>query len=301
MISVLIATKNRPIKLKACLESILKSIYKNFEIIVIDQSTSPDTKKIVGKINSKKIKYFEQDKRGKAKAINWGLEKCQSDIIALTDDDCVVKNNWLEKINKAFDKYKDIAGVYGRVLPHSPEDNLGKTCVCIFKSNKQIISELVKHWKQVGFGNNCAYKKEVLLKIGLYRSWLGPGSIGLAGVDAELIIKTFVSGYKLLHDPKIVVYHDHWLKGKELRKMKNIYDCGETASYGFWAFKGKAFCRQIVLDDFSDSYWKIRTGLKKIITFKKHGFIFLWRSLKQLLYRLWGLLLGWYFSKKESE
>ncbi len=89
MISVLIATKNRPTQLSQCLRSLLLNTYKNFEILVLDQSTTGKTEKYVRALKNKNITYLKLNNPGKSKALNWGISMAKGKILAFTDDDCI--------------------------------------------------------------------------------------------------------------------------------------------------------------------------------------------------------------------
>ena len=53
------------------------------------------------------------------------------------------------------------------------------------------------HWENVGFGNNMVIKACVLKKIGLFKEWLGPGSISSSAEDAEIINRSLLNNYKI--------------------------------------------------------------------------------------------------------
>lgn len=54
--------------------------------------------------------------QGKAHAINAAIQVACGDIIAVTDDDCIVDPRWLMEIKTAFDRFDCIA-VGGRIVP----------------------------------------------------------------------------------------------------------------------------------------------------------------------------------------
>ena len=75
-ISVIIATYNAHNYIRACLSSILKQTYKNFEILIIDNNSSDDTLKIVHSLKSKIITIIKNhENMGFAKANNIGIKE----------------------------------------------------------------------------------------------------------------------------------------------------------------------------------------------------------------------------------
>jgi glycosyltransferase involved in cell wall biosynthesis len=74
------------------IDSILNQTYKNFEIIVIDDGSTDNTKEALGKyISGKLIRYYYQDNRGIAAARNRGIREAKEDHIAFLDAD----DKWL--------------------------------------------------------------------------------------------------------------------------------------------------------------------------------------------------------------
>ena len=57
--SVIIPTYNSAILLKRAIQSVLDQTFKDFEIIVIDNSSEDNTESVVQSFNSKKIIFFQ--------------------------------------------------------------------------------------------------------------------------------------------------------------------------------------------------------------------------------------------------
>lgn len=114
MLSVIIPTYNRSFFLKEALQSVIEQefflTHPDFscEIVVVDDGSSDNTKKIVSSFGER-VKYHYQDHMGVSKARNLGLDLAQGDNIAFLDSDDLWKK---EKISvqmsfmKAFPKVK---------------------------------------------------------------------------------------------------------------------------------------------------------------------------------------------------
>lgn len=301
MISVLISTRNRSQKVFACLNSIFKNSYKNFEVILIDQSTNDQTEKIALELLTKKFKYIKMRAKGKARALNLALKKHSGETLAFTDDDCLVDKYWLKNIYKSFQENKDIVGIFGKVLPDKPHLHKGKICPCAFsKKKKKVITKPCLHWKNIGYGNNMAFRREVFDKLGGFKEWLGSGSVSLAAVDAEFALRVLLKGDKLLYNPKVKVYHNRWLAKEEFWRQCLFYSCGEVACYGYFAFNGLELGKRVVKDNFIDSYKKLKWGIKSLILFRKRGLWIIRDALIELYFRLRGLLVAFWYSKKRA-
>lgn len=120
-LSVVIATYNRCESLIQTLQSIAeqRGIDKaDYEIIVVDNNSTDRTKETVewfkGSFCGNLMYLFEQ-RQGRTFALNKGIELAKGGIIACTDDDCRVDQNWLSEINKAFSA-RDIDLLAGKVI-----------------------------------------------------------------------------------------------------------------------------------------------------------------------------------------
>ena len=122
-ISILIATKDRPLKLKNCLSSILKNTFHNFELIIIDQSTTAATRKMIRKMKDSNIRYYHLKNVGCTRALNVALRKAKGKIYVFTDDDCIVPSHWLRLIIQTYHIHPEVSGLSGQTLPfkiHQP-------------------------------------------------------------------------------------------------------------------------------------------------------------------------------------
>ncbi len=83
------------------INSILNQNYKNFELIIVNNGSTDNTKKLINKFKNNKIKVFHLNKNiGRTKCLNYGLKKCRGKYIAIQDsDDVSKKNRILSQVN----------------------------------------------------------------------------------------------------------------------------------------------------------------------------------------------------------
>ena len=296
MISVCVNTKDRPGKLASCLDSIFANRFKtikkvSFEVVVVDQSNRPT----IAPRFKKRIVYVHITGKGTGLAKNIVIENASGKFVLFTDDDCMVDIYWIENVILSFNKYPDIFGVFGKVAPFRPELHPNEFCPCTFENKKvKIIRSPCLHYKHIGFGNNMSFRFDTLKKLGGFKSWLGPGSIGSNAEDAELALRALRNGYKLLYNPKVLVYHDRWLNTEELRKQNLSYVCGEVASYGCLALKGEKLAKKVVANNFRDSYFEITRAVKSLLLSKGRDYRLLSNALEEFLWRFRGLVVALY-------
>ena len=101
LVSVVIPTYNREKIIKRAIESILNQSYKNIEIIVVDDGSTDNTKKIIEELNQEigknKIKYIYKENRGVSVARNVGALNAKGKYISFLDSDDKYLKNKIER------------------------------------------------------------------------------------------------------------------------------------------------------------------------------------------------------------
>ncbi len=122
-VSVIIPAYNGARFLPEAIESVLAQTYKDYEIIVVDDGSTDNTKEIL-KPYFDKIKYIHQQNQGAATARNTGIRHSQGEYIAFLDADDV----WLpEKLHTQvyyLDNNPEVAMVYSRSFTISGDGEL---------------------------------------------------------------------------------------------------------------------------------------------------------------------------------
>jgi len=139
-ISVIIPTYNHSRFIKEAIDSVLGQSYNDFELIVVDDGSTDDTKAIAISYGDK-IKYFYQGNKGRGAARNKGVSLASGEYIAFLDSDDIWFPEKLEK-QMAYIKNNDFEG-----LLHSK--------VVIVDENKK---QLAKDTKNVELAYNQIYK-----------------------------------------------------------------------------------------------------------------------------------------------
>lgn len=122
-VSVVVPTCNRPQLLNRCIASLVLQRFDSarFEIIVVDDAPSDDTREVVtgwaahAEGRGPQLTYIpSMGPHGPAAARNHGWRAARGHIIAFTDDDTIPRSDWLINGVRAFDE--GVHAVCGRIV-----------------------------------------------------------------------------------------------------------------------------------------------------------------------------------------
>lgn len=130
LVSVVMASFNEdPEMIGKSISSILNQTYKNFELLIFDDSTKQETKdKIDSFTTDPRVTVFRFPERvGFVKSLNKGLEAAKGKYIARMDGDDMALPIRFEKEVNFLEKHKDIAVVGGQINIMDETGNITST------------------------------------------------------------------------------------------------------------------------------------------------------------------------------
>jgi len=108
--SIIVPVYNTPEKmLRDCLESVLKQVYENFEVIVIDDGSEGTTASIIDEIaeGDSRVRVYHEENAGAGESRNKGIELAAGEYIWFVDsDDFVITDRVLEEIAEVLEESK---------------------------------------------------------------------------------------------------------------------------------------------------------------------------------------------------
>lgn len=105
LFSVVIPTYNRAHLIADTIKSVLNQMYKNFEIIVVDDGSTDNTEEVVKSIESVKLFYYKRENRERGASRNYGLKVSKGDFINFFDSDDYMMPNHLQVAYETILKY----------------------------------------------------------------------------------------------------------------------------------------------------------------------------------------------------
>jgi len=92
-VSVVVCSYNGGRTLAQCLESLGSLRYPDYEVILVDDGSTDDTRAIAARFPS--VQAIHQENRGLSESRNVGLRAANGSIVAYTDSDCFADPDWL--------------------------------------------------------------------------------------------------------------------------------------------------------------------------------------------------------------
>jgi glycosyltransferase involved in cell wall biosynthesis len=119
-ISVVISTYNRADRVGDALERLLRQRGVRYEVIAVDNNSTDGTRQVIESYVARsdgRLQYVFEGQQGVSHGRNTGVAASRAPLIAFTDDDMRMADDWLLKIKQAFDAHPELDCVGGRVLP----------------------------------------------------------------------------------------------------------------------------------------------------------------------------------------
>mgnify|MGYP000002175659 CR=1 FL=1 len=180
LVSVIIPTLNRYAYLIDVMLDLEKQNYKNFDVIVVDQST-PFNANFYKQFNLN-LNVIQQEEKLLWTARNRAIRESQANYFLFFDDDSRVDADWIEHHLKTIDFFKaDIsAGVSLAII-----------------GGKIPLSYSYFRWADQFDSGNALVKKDVFKSIGLFDLQFNKQSMG----DGEFGIRAYLNGLKSISNP----------------------------------------------------------------------------------------------------
>ncbi|GIW67075.1 MAG: glycosyl transferase [Candidatus Parcubacteria bacterium] len=220
LVSVIIPTYNRANLLPKAINSVINQTYKNWELLIIDDGSKDNTKKIVEEFIKKdsRIKYFYQENSGQPAAMNLGIKNSNGEYVAFLDDDDEWSPEKLEKQLKEFEKDKNIALVYTDALIVGGELNNKKSS----DISKLYFGYVYKNllYKNFITASSVMIKRKIFNELGLFDENYLIKKTQTQDYDMWLRIAKY---YKFGYVPEILVKYNYVQKITNWQKRKRAY------------------------------------------------------------------------------
>jgi GT2 family glycosyltransferase len=202
-----------------------------------------------------------------------GIKCSNGEIVAFTDSDCIVSNNWITKIAENFkDPQVSCVGGSAKALDSDFVSQYADNSIVRLMPNftKREELEKVKPFFKHPAGCNMAFRRKAVEEVGYFDE-----DIQYGFDEVEFADRVCRAGHKMVLDPEVVVWHKHRSTLGEFMKQNFQYGKGSglvlkrnrlNDSVSKWSFLG-------VMGFIS---WLLIVGSLTYLTFTSSVGIFFW-------------------------
>ena len=250
LVSVIVLNYNAGELLLNCIKSLKNSIYKNLEIIVVD-NVSSDGSQIKCKEIFSDIKLIENKKNlGYCGGNNVGIKNAKGEFITILNPDTIVEANWVNELIVAYEKFGD--GLYQPKILSLNEENIIQSTgnmLHVFgfgfaRDKGNMISDKKEEIEKIGYASGtCLFtSKKIIEKIGLLDEFLF-----LYHDDLDLGWRAAQIGINSYYVPKSKIFH------------VESYSIKWSSKKFYWLERNRKYC---LLTHYSkNTYKKMRFSL----------------------------------------
>ena len=283
--------------------SIMNQTFQNFEIVLVDNNATPESKEVVSRFSMlypDKIKVYYEKNPGACYARNTGIRCCSGKYIALLDDDDYMYPDRLGIQLKVIQENKDLALVScgmdsfessstpdkGSILRKNIMGAIGETRIKRDSLISRIYHLNPTHKKPESFffavPSTWFFKKEYALDIGLFDIRMNPHWAD----DLEFLTRLFEKGpFYMIPDPLVGF--------RNLSPSSGSFEYKASSEIDFKKVRQDSKFLSIFFERYEGSNAETLTAFKKLFSFhlKMHGIeffefyhavsigrVFLWRA-----------------------
>ncbi len=114
-VTCLVAVKNEVDGIEVCVRSLVGSTYPRLEVIVVDDGSDDGTTELLVRLRDELGFHLLSlaESIGKKRALTEGASRAQGEILVFTDSDCVLKNDAIDCVVRAFQADSELGAVSG--------------------------------------------------------------------------------------------------------------------------------------------------------------------------------------------
>jgi GT2 family glycosyltransferase len=218
-VSVVLPTIGRPELVRQCLESLAACDPPAREILVVDSSEDSAVSDVVANF-APVARRIRCAALGLGTAFNLGLREARHEIVLLTNDDCTVEADWVERGHTHASANEDVI-VTGRVRPRGDPELVPSTI------DDVTACEYAGKGAFVLYTQCIALQRSSVLEFGGF-----DGSVRPSAEDNDLSYRWLRAGRRIRYEPDFVVWHHDWRTPEQLAQLYVGYGIGQGMVYG---------------------------------------------------------------------
>ena len=201
-VSIILPCYNGAKWIGQAIESVLAQTYKDFELIVIDDGSTDNSKEVISSyLYDERVRYIYQENRGFSATLNRGIKESKGEFIGFIGQDDLYVPNKLQVQVRYLDEHSDVDLVHSNYCFINPTGQIIRIRhikIPKFPSREKLIEHLFIY-NFIGF-ETVLLRKKCLDKVGLFDErmigfsdhdmWLRiAGEFNIAYIDSILVKK----------------------------------------------------------------------------------------------------------------
>jgi len=221
-VSIIIPVFNEASVIQKSIESLLNLEYKNFEIIIVNDGSTDETKKVAEKlVGYRKCKYgdikislINKSNGGKASALNLGIKVSKAEFVLCMDGDSLLTPNSLKMAIRHFVN-PEVGAVAGNVKVLNRKKFFTDMQALEYVEGLNMARSAQSAIRLVNIipGPIGVFRKEAIQSAGYY-------SGDTFAEDADMTLRIISDGWKIYYEPNSVSYTEAPVKLQQLLKQR---------------------------------------------------------------------------------
>lgn len=254
-VTVIIPTYGRRESLLRCLAGLAEGERRPQETLVVVHEQDPQAQGLEAEVAPYRevlgLRLVWSARAGQIHQMNAGLAEAKGDLICFTDDDCVPRRDWLQRLSAPYADPR-VGGVGGRDVVHQgngisggPGRRVGRVSLWGRVIGNHHLEfppgpVEVEHLK----GANMSFRRAAVLPLDPNMA-LGTGSGSFNDTDLSLAVRA--RGYRLIYDPQALVDHypapRHGATHRDARHPEQVYL--DSHNWAYLIFKHSSWGRRL--------------------------------------------------------
>lgn len=163
--SVVVPTYNRSRMIDRCVKSVLEQTHYDYELLVVDDGSTDNTRSVVSGFDDDRIRYYYQENQGANAARNTGVNRSNGEYISFLDSDDVFHENHLEIVSSVLDSEPStcagVATSYRECRPNGDPRSINQT------PNGRITLDQLRHNNTIGSFTAATFRASVFDHVGM--------------------------------------------------------------------------------------------------------------------------------------
>lgn len=210
-VSVIIPNWNGLTFLRPCLDSLRRQVYRDFEVIVVDNASTDSSVSVVRQEYPEVRLLALSTNSGYSGGCNSGIRAAAGEFLVMLNNDTVAEARWIEALVDALDRHPEAGSAASRVMIHDKPcilHSAGDTYHRDGTPNSRGVWEPFgppyekEDYVFGGCGGAVAYRREMLEAIGTFEE-----AFFMYCEDVDLSWRAQLAGWRCVYAPDAVVHH----------------------------------------------------------------------------------------------